>query len=106
MIRQGLELDPELATVIVDKRSFYGDDKLFATQLDTLRRYTLEKPYDAAALLVLGYNLRFSKDDEGAERAFGRVLEIDPKSSAAQLFLAAIRKEPAGAEAPDEGAKK
>lgn len=91
MIAKALELDPELATVVVDKRTFYDDPEAFAAQLATLERYTEEKPYDAAAHLVLGYNLRFSKDDVGAEKAFARVLEIDKRSDAADLFLAAIR---------------
>lgn len=100
MIERGIELDPELATVIVDKRTFYGDAKAFTTQVDTLLRYTAEKPYDAAAFLVLGYNLRFSGDNEGAERAFKRVLEIDKHSNPAELFLEAIRsKAPARVEA-------
>lgn len=91
MITKALDLDPELATVVVDKRSFYGDASAFTAQLNTLRRYTNEKPFDAAAYLVLGYNLRFSKDDEGAERAFARVREIDEDNRPAELFLAAIR---------------
>jgi len=97
MIGKGLDLDPDLATLVVDKRTFYGEPATFLTQLDTLRRYTQEQPYDAAAFVVLGYNLRFSGDDAGAERAFSRVLEIDKHNQAAELFLAAIRTSKTGA---------
>ena len=101
MIGKGLELDPTLAEVEADKRAFYGDAKAFATQLETLVRYTAEKPYDAAAHLLLGYNLKFSADPAGAERAFRRVLEIDKHSVPAELFLAAATKKSAKpAEAP------
>jgi hypothetical protein len=90
MIGKALDLDPELAELTIDKRTFYADAKAFESQLETLRRYVAEKPYDAAAQLVLGYNLRFSGDDSGAERAFARVLEIDKRSTAAELFLRAL----------------
>lgn len=93
MIGKALELDPGLAEVNTDKRTFYGDAKAFTAQLDTLVRYTAERPYDAAAQLVLGFNLRFSGDRDGAERAFRRVLEIDKHSEPAELFLAAIAKQ-------------
>lgn len=91
MINKGIDLDPELAQLTIDKRAFYSDAATFDAQLETLRRYAAEKPYDAAAHLVLGYNLRFSGDDVGAERAFARVLEIDKGAIAAELFLNAIR---------------
>ncbi|MEZ5962888.1 MAG: tetratricopeptide repeat protein [Planctomycetota bacterium] len=91
MISKALQLDPELATVVVDKRTFYGKPEELDAQIETLKRYTEEKPYDAAAQLVLGYNLRFSGDGPGAERAFRRVLEIDEHNEAAELFLAAMR---------------
>jgi tetratricopeptide (TPR) repeat protein len=69
--------------------------------MQTLMRYVEEKPYDAMAHLVLGYNLKFSGKSKDAEKAFQRVLEIDPKSTAAQLFLTASATLPAkeGAEA-------
>lgn len=91
MINKALDLDPELASLTIDKRTFYKDPATFTAQVNTLRNYAAEKAYDASAHLVLGYNLRFSGDDVGAERAFARVLEIDKRSSAAELFLRAIR---------------
>lgn len=98
VIRKALRLDPGLARATTDKRTFYGDPKLFDAQLTTLRGYLTEKPYDAAAHLVHGYNLRFSGDPKGAEVALRRVLEIEPKDEAATLLLAELPRveEPAG----------
>ncbi|MHC5065829.1 MAG: tetratricopeptide repeat protein [Planctomycetota bacterium] len=93
MIKKALELDPELAQAEVDKRSFYEDPALFDRQMETLRKYLEEKPYDAAAHLVMGFNLRFSGDSAGAKLALARVLEIDPDSRAAQLLLDSATKE-------------
>ena len=56
----------------------------------SLRAYLAQKPYDAAAHLVLGYNLRFSGDPEGARRALLKVLEIDPGNEAASALLGAL----------------
>jgi predicted TPR repeat methyltransferase len=69
--------------------------------LQTLMHYLADKPYDAMAHLVLGYNLKFSGKPKEAEQAFRRVLEIDPASAAATLFLKALT-EPAPAEKPDK----
>lgn len=90
MLTKALELNPAMAGVTADKRTFYGEPEAFDAQLDTLRRYLREKPYDAAAHLLLGYNLRMSGDTDGAKAAFERVLEIDKHSTPAQLFLDAI----------------
>jgi hypothetical protein len=110
-IVQALRLDPALATVDTDKRLAYGDLGLFERQMQTLMNYLAEKPYDAMAHLVLGYNLKFSGKPEDAKKAFQRVLEIDPTSAAAKTFLDAIEAArraaapPAGAPAAGEPAK-
>lgn len=100
LIAEGIRLDPKLAAAAVDKRTFYGDEKLFDLQMETLQRYLDSKPYDAQAHLVHGYNLRFSAQPEAAAAAFRRVLEITPENRTAQVFLAALEPAPA-AEAKD-----
>lgn len=90
LIGEGLRLDPSLATADTDKRLLYGDVGLFESQMQTLLRYLEDKPYDAMAHLVLGHNLKFSGRPQEAEKAFRRVLEIDPGNIAAQRFLAAM----------------
>jgi len=90
IISKALRLDPEMAKAKADKREFYKDQKEFAAQLDTLRKYISEKPFDSAAHLVLGYNLCFSGQPGLAKEAFARVLEISPDNQAAKLFLGAM----------------
>lgn len=79
-----------MANVDTDKRLLYGDVTRFEAQMQTLQNYCNEKPYDAMAQLVLGYNLKLTLQPAAAERAFRRVLEIDPQSEAARLFLGAL----------------
>jgi hypothetical protein len=47
---------------------------------------------------VLGYNLKFSAQPEKAEKAFRRVLEIEPSNETAAIFLSAMDAPPKGAE--------
>jgi tetratricopeptide (TPR) repeat protein len=97
LIAEALRLDPALASAETDKRSFYGDPKVFDTQMEALDRYLDIKPYDAQAHLVRGYNLRFSDKKDAAIAAFRRVLEI-AEIHAAQVFLDALV--PKAADAP------
>lgn len=90
LIGEALRLEPGMARAETDKRLLYKDVKLFEQQMDTLRKYLAEKPYDAMAGLVLAYNLKFSGQADAAAAAFRRVLEIDPESSAAKVFLDAL----------------
>lgn len=90
MISKGTRLDPALASSDADKRTFYTNVETFEKQLQTLTDYVADKPYDGAAQLVLGYNLRFSGQPEPAEKAFRRVLEIEPSNETAATFLAAM----------------
>lgn len=92
MIRKGLSFAPDLAGAVADKREFYGDAKLFDEHLAALVKYCGEKPYDAAARLVLGYNQLFSGDREAAMLSFRRVLELEPGDNPARLFLEALSK--------------
>ena len=39
---------------------------------------------------MLGYNLRFSKQNAEAGKAFERVLEIEPSNEPAKVFLDAL----------------
>ena len=90
LITEALRLDPAMAAVDTDKRLLYGDVKLFEQQMATLQKYCEEKPYDAMAILVLGYNQKLSTQRQAAEASFRRVLEIDPQSDAARLLLGAL----------------
>lgn len=90
MIRRAIDLDPGVARAKADKRKFYRRPSVFDDQLETLRRYVKEKPYDAAAMLVLACNLRFSEQTAEARLAFQRVMEIDPGSLIAKVFLSAM----------------
>ena len=90
LIAEALRLEPDLARAEADKRTFYSDVEVFNRQMDTLAKYLADKPYDAAAHLVNGYNLRFSGRTEEAKLAFRRVMEIEPSNQAAKTFLDAF----------------
>ena len=94
LIGEAVRLDPAIANAETDKRLQYGDVKLFEQQMQTLMRYVQEKPYDVMALLVLGYNLKFSGKPQDAAKAFARVLEIDPASVAARRFADSLAPKP------------
>jgi hypothetical protein len=106
LIGEALRLDPNMAHVETDKRLQYGDVKLFEEQLATLNKYIAEKPYDAMAELVLGYNLKLSLKPEEAEKAFHRVLEIDPDSQAARRFLDGMQQKSEPVKLPPKEAPK
>ncbi len=91
ILTKAVKIDPEIVLAKADKREFYSDVKLFYEQMGTLRTYIAEHPYDHAANLVLGYNLKFSGYPEGARKAFLKVLEIDEGNATAQAFLDALR---------------
>ena len=95
LIAEALRLDPGLASAETDKRTFYGNPKVFDEQMAGLDRYLDIKPYDAQAHLVRGYNLRFSDKKDAAIAAFRRVLEISPENRPAQVFLDALAPKPA-----------
>lgn len=90
LIAEAVRLEPAIVTAVADKRAFYGDAKDFDAQLEALQRYCGDKPYDAWAQLVLGYNLAFSDRPTSAIAAFRRVLELDPGNPTARTFLDAL----------------
>lgn len=100
LLGEALRLDPNLATVKFDKRTLYGNPADFDAQMASLDRYLADKPYDAMAHLVRGYNLLFSDRPLTAVAAFRRVLEIDPSQATASRFLAALETPEGAAEAP------
>jgi len=91
LITEGLRLDPALASADTDKRTFYGDAKAFAAQMQALDAYLAKAPYDAQAHFVRGYNLAFSGDPMQALAAFRRVLEIEPGHRGATTFVDALQ---------------
>ena len=90
IIKKALRIDPSMAYAEADKRTFYSDAKEFEKHLKTVTEYSKEKPFDAAAQLVLAYNLKFSGQKDRAIAAFKRLLEIDPDNHAGKLFLEAL----------------
>ncbi|GAB4149477.1 MAG: hypothetical protein Fur0037_17800 [Planctomycetota bacterium] len=106
LIGEALRLDPAMASADTDKRLLYKDVSVFEKQMATLRAYIAEKPYDAMAQLVLAYNLKFSDHPTEAIAAFRRVLEIDPESRAARVFLDELTGARARESAPAKDAKK
>ena len=94
LIAEAVRLQPDIVTAETDKRAFYGDPAAFEAQLESLQRYCKDKPYDAWAQLLLGYNLRFSDRPTRALASFRKVLELDPTNPTAAAFLAALE-EPA-----------
>ncbi|MCA8975993.1 MAG: tetratricopeptide repeat protein [Planctomycetes bacterium] len=110
LIAEGLRLDPGLASAKADKRDFYGDAKLFDEHMAALDSYLEDKPYDASAHLIRGYNLCFSERSAAAIVAFQRVLEIAPDHRAARMFLEALLPAPSAEEPasddPEDGEKK
>ncbi len=87
LVSEAVRLDPSIVTAETDKRTFYGRVAEFEAQLDALQRYCADKPYDAWAQLLLGYNLRFSDRPTRAIASFRRVLELDRDNAAARAFL-------------------
>lgn len=96
LIAEAVRLEPGIVTAATDKRAFYGAAAEFETQVEALQRYCNDKPYDAWAQLLLGYNLRFSDRPTRAIASFRKVLELDPSNPTAAAFLADLE-EPAGA---------
>ena len=99
IIKKAVRLDSAMVFAEADKRDFYGDDKIFAKHMAELEKYVADKPFDEAALLTLGYNLKFSKQPEKAIITFEKVLKISPENETAKLFLEALRTK------VDDGAK-
>jgi len=95
LVGEALRLDPAIASAATDKRTFYGDAKVFDAQMQALDAYLERAPFDAQAHFVKGYNLRFSARRDEAKNSFQRVFEIEPGHRGAEAFLTAP--EPASA---------
>ena len=63
-IRRALELNPELAALEIDKRTFYGDPTDFDRQLELLELYLADHFLDEDARLVLATNYLFGGQPE------------------------------------------
>ena len=81
-IRQGLRLNPELATARVDKREFYDWPVDFEKELDSLKKRVSEHPFESNARLVLAYSYRFSGRLDAANKEFTTLLEQMPGDAA------------------------
>ncbi len=89
-IRKGVTMDETLVKSNVDKRTFYKDPALFLKQEARLEDWVKSHPRDGDAWLVLGYNRFFSRDLEGARKAFLKVADLVPGDLASAIFLKEI----------------
>lgn len=89
-LRRALDLNPEIATLGLDKRTFYGNPADFDQQLALLERYVADHVIDADARLVLGANYLFSRQAEKCVEFFDSPFSMDLKESLnGQVLLAA-----------------
>ncbi len=58
-LRRALELDPALASSVLDKHEFYADPAEFDEQLQVLERFLADRPTDGDARLLLAANYLF-----------------------------------------------
>jgi len=86
-IRKGLILDPGLATVDVDKRSFFDWPEDFDTELAKLKKMVAEEPFRANLRLVLAYNLRMTKHYAEARSELTTLSEQLPGDEIITLML-------------------
>lgn len=105
LVSEAVRLEPGIVTADTDKRAFYGRVEDFEAHLNALQRYCADKPYDAWAQLLLGYNLRFSDRPTRATSSFRRVLELDRDNPTARAFLADLEPPPAAAGTPAAGGR-
>ncbi|MCA8970288.1 MAG: hypothetical protein KDC95_10905 [Planctomycetes bacterium] len=87
-IRQGYELDPDLASIEIDKRLAYGSMEDFDKHVDAMRRRIGEVESDINARLCLACTLRFGDDMDEANVQLERILAIDPEDKTAKLLAA------------------
>ncbi len=86
-LRQALQLDPGLATNVVDKHSFYADPETFDKQLAVLERYLEDHFLDDDARLVLGANYLFGGLPEKAVELLQSPFSADVKSGPAGALI-------------------
>ena len=89
-LRRSLELNPEIATLGLDKRAFYGNPADFDQQLALLERYVSDHAIDDDARLVLAANYLFSLQPERCVELLDGGYSSDvQQSSSGQVLLAA-----------------
>jgi tetratricopeptide (TPR) repeat protein len=89
-LKRSLELHPELASLGLDKRSFYGTPEDFDRHLLLLEKFVEDHVIDSDARLVLAANYVFSRQPERCVSMLDSAFSVDVKeSSAGQLLMAA-----------------
>jgi len=89
-LRRALELHPEVVSLGIDKRNFYGDPADFVRQLSLLEKYVADHPIDEDARLVLGANYLFSREAQRCVEFLDSPFSVELKASRdGQVILAA-----------------
>ncbi len=89
-LKRSLELHPELASLGLDKREFYGVSQDFDRHLVLLETFVGDHVIDEDARLILAANYLFSRQPERCVELLDNPFSVDVKASAAgQLLLAA-----------------
>lgn len=93
-IRRALELNPELASLAVDKRTFYGDPTDFDLQLELLEVYLADHFLDGDARLVLAANYLFGDQPQRCVDLFDSPFseEVRNGETGSLLLAAAVGK--------------
>lgn len=86
-IAAGVEAVPEWARARTDLREAMGGPDAFAAMIDDLKTAAQKDPQDAGLQFLLGYELNFGGDHDGALIFFRAAVELDPKMKAAQIFI-------------------
>ncbi len=94
-IRKGLVLDPELASVEVDKRTFFDWPEDFDAELVKLEKKVAAEPFQANLRLVLAYNYHMTKRYADASRELTTLSEQLPGDETIQLMLKGLEGLPA-----------
>jgi tetratricopeptide (TPR) repeat protein len=94
-IRKGLALDPSLAIVEVDKRSFFDWPEDFDKEVSKLEKMVAAAPFQANLRLVLAYNYRMTKRYADARKELTTLSEQLPGDKAITLMLEGLNELPA-----------
>ncbi|MEW5979237.1 MAG: tetratricopeptide repeat protein [Acidobacteriota bacterium] len=70
-IVRGLEIYPQYAEQVINRRDFYGNPRDFDLQLSKLEKFVRDHPNDERAKFLLGYNYFFIQDYANASKHFG-----------------------------------
>jgi tetratricopeptide (TPR) repeat protein len=83
-LRKGVRIFPDVVSVRMDRRAFYGNPADFDAQLRRLSREIELSPDDAEARFLLAYNYFFTQRFDLARREFE---SLGPADAEAKLFL-------------------